>query len=130
MIVVDNSVLISALVDAGPTGKACAARLSGERLAAPAVIDFEALHVLRGLLLGNKITQPVADRAARCLPTFPVDRVPTTSLVGRIWELRGNYTAYDAAYVALAEQLGAPLVTSDAKMQRANGARCVVEVIR
>ncbi|MQS13011.1 type II toxin-antitoxin system VapC family toxin [Streptomyces kaniharaensis] len=129
MIVVDNSVLVAALVDRGPVGKACASRISGERLAAPALIDIEATSAVRGLLLGRKIEFADADRALRLLPSLPIQRAQHTELLPRIWELRGNFTAYDAAYVALAEHLGVPLVTGDAKLQRGSGARCVIEVI-
>ena len=56
-------------------------------------------------------------------------RFDTRRLLGRIWELRDNLTAYDAGYVALAEALGCPLITSDARIARATGPRCVVEVV-
>ncbi|MGP3998569.1 type II toxin-antitoxin system VapC family toxin [Streptomyces sp. 8N706] len=130
MIVVDNSILVAALVDQGPTGKACAARLSGRRLAAPSLIDIEAASALRGLLLGKKIEPGDADRALRLLPTLPIHRVHHSALLPRVWELRGNFTPYDAAYIALAEHLDAPLITGDAKLQRGSGARCAIEVIR
>lgn len=130
MIVVDNSALIALLTDPAVVGKAVAARLDGSELAAPAVIDLEAASALRGLLRGGKITKPVADRAMAQVPAFPLERVPHHGLLPRVWELRENLTPYDAAYVALAEQLGAPLVTGDAKLQRASGVRCAVEVFR
>lgn len=130
MIVIDNSVLVAALLDQGPVGKASAARMAGESLAAPALIDVEAAHVIRGLLLGGKIAPTDAQRAISALPRLPMSRVQHTDLLPRVWELRGNYTAYDAAYVALAESLRVPLVTGDGRLQRGGGARCVVEVIR
>lgn len=129
MIVVDNSVLVSALVDAGPTGKACADRLFGEQLTAPSLIDYEALNTLRGLVLGRKLTAREAERALRALPALPVERASCEHLLPRIWELRSNYSAYDASYVALAERLNAPLVTADAKLKRGSGARCVIELV-
>jgi len=130
VIVVDNSVLVAALVDQGATGKACAARLSGESLTAPALIDIEAAHAIRGLLLGGKICAADADRALRLLPSLPIRRTMHGDLLPRVWELRGNFTAYDAVYVALAEHLEIPLVTGDAKLQRGSGARCAIEVIQ
>ena len=130
MIVVDNSVLVSALVDGGPTGKACAARLSGERLVAPDLIDLEAANALRGLLIGRKITEREASRAIETLSVLPVERVPHSGLLPRVWELRHNCTPYDAAYVALAEHLNTSLVTGDARLHRAAGARCPIELIR
>lgn len=130
MIVVDNSVLVAGLVDRGATGKACAARLSGESLTAPALIDIEAANVIRSLLLGGKIEFADADRALRLLPSLPIRRIQHTDLLPRIWELRANFTAYDAAYVVLAEHLDVPLVTGNAELQRGSGARCAIEVIR
>ncbi|MEZ5239295.1 MAG: hypothetical protein R2716_10245 [Microthrixaceae bacterium] len=53
-----------------------------------------------------------------------------TGLLGRVWELRANLTGYDATYVALAEALGAPLVTADGRLARASGPRCVITVVR
>jgi predicted nucleic acid-binding protein len=129
VIVVDNSVLVAALVDAGPKGKGCADRLSGERLMAPSLIDYEALSTLRGLVLGRKLNVQDAEQAVRVLPALPVERVPCAHLLPRIWELRPNYTAYDASYVALAEKLNVPLVTADAKLKRGVGARCPIELI-
>jgi predicted nucleic acid-binding protein len=130
VIVVDNSVLVAALVDNGPTGKACAGRLSGQTLAAPSLIDIEAANAIRGLLLGKKIVSADAHRALRLLPTLPIRRVHHGDLLPRVWELRGNFTAYDAAYIALAEHLDAPLITGDSKLQRGSGPRCAIEVIR
>ncbi|WP_030543587.1 type II toxin-antitoxin system VapC family toxin [Streptomyces albus] len=129
MIVVDNSVLISSLIDAGPAGKACMARMSGERLVAPGVIDYEALSTLRNLLRARKVDVEVAERAVRVLPDLPIERVPCKHLIPRMWELRNNYTPYDAAYVALAEHLTVPLVTGDGRLARGSGARCIVELI-
>jgi predicted nucleic acid-binding protein len=130
MIVIDNSVLVAALVDQGPVGKACAARMSGESLAAPTLIDVEAAHAIRGLLLGRKIESADAHRAISTLPRLPVSRVQHTDLLPRMWQLRGNYTAYDATYIALAEALDAPLITGDERLHRGGGARCPVELIR
>lgn len=131
MIVIDNSVLVAALTDAGPFGKACASRLSGEPLAAPALIDLEAAHAIRGLLLAGKTDKDEAHHAIEQLQLLPISRVQHTDLLPRVWELRGNLTAYDAAYVALAEAFGAPLVTADARLARGVGsaARCPVELM-
>jgi predicted nucleic acid-binding protein len=131
VIVIDNSILVAALIDAGPFGKACAARMSGESLAAPALIDLEAARAVRGLLLAAKIDKDEAHRAIQRVQLLPVSRVQHTDLLPRVWELRGNLTAYDAAYVALAETMGAPLVTGDARLARGVGsaARCAVELM-
>jgi predicted nucleic acid-binding protein len=131
VIVIDNSVLVTSLIDTGPLGKACVARMSGEALAAPALIDLEATHAVRGLLLAGKIEKDKAHRTIQRVQLLPVSRVQHTDLLPRVWELRGNLTAYDAAYVALAETLGAPLVTGDARLARGVGsmARCAVELM-
>ena len=131
MIVLDNSALIAALIDPGPAGQSCAARIAGaSRIAAPAILDAEVVHALRGLLRGGKIDAPTADHAVAALEMLPVRRYPLPPLVARIWELKANATAYDAAYVALAEHLGVPLVTGDAKFSGIPRIRCSVETIR
>lgn len=129
MIVVDSSVLVAALLDRGPLGKACAGRISGERLAAPALIDIEAVSSVRGLLRGRKIDPTDADHALRLLPSLPIQRAWHAELLPRIWELRDDFTAYDAAYIALAEHMDVPLVTGDAELRRGSGARCAIEGI-
>ncbi len=69
---------------------------------------------------------PVAlDHLAR----FPIRRMALAPLLHRIWELRDNVTAYEAAYVALAERLESPFVTCDSKLVAANGPRCRFELI-
>ena len=129
MIVVDNSVLVAALVDGGRLGAACAERLTGQRLAAPALIDVEAAHSLRGLVRGGKVSAQLGSQAIDTVTRMPIERVNHQLLLPRIWSLRDNLTAYDAAYVALAERLGVPLVTGDARLSRAPGTECVVELL-
>lgn len=87
------------------------------------------LEHLRGLVLGRKPTVEQTEQAMEALPALPVERASTARLLPRIWELRSNYTAYDASYVALAEKLDVPLVTADARLMRGSGARCVVELV-
>ena len=60
---------------------------------------------------------------------LPIRRLPHAPLLPRIWALRDNLTAYDAAYVALAEAIGAPLLTADRKLARAPGIDCEVELL-
>lgn len=126
---VDCSVLIGALVDPGPVGAACAARLRGETMAAPALVDVEVAHALRGLVRARKVSQDVAARTLTALADMPIQRVMHQDLLPRIWSHRENLTAYDAAYVALAERVGATLVTGDARMSRAPGMQCAIELI-
>lgn len=72
------------------------------------------------------------DRAARSvgvLPRLGIDQVPLDGLLARMWQLRPNISGYDAAYVALAEQRGLTLVTSDARLARAATAHCRIELV-
>ncbi len=129
MIVVDASVLAIALADDGPDGDRARARLRGERLAAPELIDLEVVSVWRrqrrtGKLDGRRAAQALADLAA-----LPLQRAPHRPLLARCWELCDNLTSYDAAYVALAEGLEASLLTGDGRLSRAAGPRCRVEVL-
>ena len=125
MIVVDTSVAIAAL-----TGRRSARdALVDQRLVAPAHIDAEVAHVLRGLVLGRKLGGSQASAMLAVWGRLSVDRVPQPPLLARIWELRSNLTAYDAAFVAAAESQGIPLVTSDRRLANAVGPRCVMHLI-
>ncbi|MGQ4271020.1 type II toxin-antitoxin system VapC family toxin [Nocardiopsis changdeensis] len=129
MIVIDNSALVEMLVVAGPVGSAVAARVSkAEVLCAPYLLDTEIMSALLGLARGGKITSGQADTAMAAYDRLPIDRYGTLPLWPRVKVLRANLSAYDATYVALAEALGAPLVTSDARIARSGAARCPVEV--
>lgn len=89
----------------------------------------EVLSVIRGNLLGAKIKPDLAADAVAAAAAFDPIVPRTRVLAPRIWELRGNLTTYGAAYVAAAEQYRCMLVTTDARLARAPGARCAVEVI-
>jgi predicted nucleic acid-binding protein len=129
MIVVDASVMATALVDDGADGQRARARLQGEDLIAPALVDLEVTSVLRGLVRGGHVSDHRAALALADLIALPLQRVPHQGLVGRIWHLRDNLTVYDASYVALAETLDTTLVTADARIGRASGIQCDVEVL-
>ncbi len=129
MLVVDASVLAVALGDDGPDGDQARARLRGERLAAPELVDVEVASVLRrqtgvGAIDARRATLALADLAA-----VPVLRAAHRPLLARCWELRDNLTIYDAAYVALAEAMQATLLTGDRRMASAAGPRCLIEVL-
>ena len=128
MIVTDASFLVMALADDGDDGAGARARLRGEELAAPHLADLEVASVLRRSVAAGNVTVQRAQQALQDLSDLDVERVAHTSLLPRVWDLRGNYTAYDACYVALAELFQAPLLTWDAKMARGSGAQCVFEV--
>lgn len=130
MIVVDASVLAEALTGSGPVAEAAWAALERDsRWAGPPMLKTEVLSVIRGRLLGKKITQEAADEAVADLIAMVVDTIAEDCLLPRAWELRGDLTAYDATYVAAAEALGCPLVTMDVRLSRAIGPRCAVHVI-
>jgi predicted nucleic acid-binding protein len=129
VIVVDASVLAPALADDGRDGDLARGRLMGEELAAPELVDLEVTSALRKAVSRRRLPQRRAVLALRDLQLLPINRVSHLPLLGRIWELRGNITVYDAAYVALAEILGAALLTADKRLEQAHGVRCVVELL-
>ena len=98
-------------------------------VASPALIDLEFANVLRGLLAKELISPRHANRALTEFMRAPVQRHGHLALLQRIWRLRGNLTAYDASYVALAELLGADLLTTDKRLAGAPGIRCHVQVL-
>lgn len=128
--VVDASALVAFYASEGPRRAAIAARLAiGDALFAPAHLDVEIVSALRGLSRPNPALQTAVPGALRHLAGFPIRRMPLAPLLPRIWELRDNLTAYDAAYVALAERLDAHLVTCDGKLAGASGPRCRFDLI-
>jgi predicted nucleic acid-binding protein len=130
VLVVDASVLAVALADDGPDGDAARTRLRGETLAAPELVDLEVASVLRRQNRVGLVDNRRADLALTDLAALPMQRAAHLALLPRCWELRGNLTAYDAAYVALAEVLDAPLLTGDRRLARASGPTCTIELLR
>ncbi|MGO0578189.1 type II toxin-antitoxin system VapC family toxin [Ornithinimicrobium panacihumi] len=114
MIVVDASAMVEALVGRD-VDETLLDALAGQ-VAAPHILDVEVLSVLRGLVLGRKLTERAASAARDVYFDFVIGRYATAPLAERIWGLRHQYTSYDAAYIATAEALGAPLHTCDAKL--------------
>jgi predicted nucleic acid-binding protein len=97
-------------------------------LQAPHLLDVEVAQALRRFVLQGKLRAVRASQALEDLRAFPVKRYSHEILLPRIWALRQNLTAYDATYVALAEILGATLLTRDSRIQRAPGHSAQVEV--
>lgn len=122
--VVDASLVVAALVDAGPAGTWAEAYLSGEALAAPHLMQVEAANILRRAVLARDISDDTGALAYTDLLALRIDLFPYEPFAERVWSLRTNLTAYDAWYVALAESLGAELGTLDARLARATGPRC------
>jgi predicted nucleic acid-binding protein len=129
VIVVDAGVLVTALADDGPDGDLCRGRLTGQKLAAPHLVDVEVGSALRRLVRGGGVPERRARLALADLADLPVERAPAVPLLPRCWELRENVTFYDAAYVALAELLDVPLLTADERLPRASGPRCAIDVL-
>jgi predicted nucleic acid-binding protein len=130
MIVVDASVIASMLGYTDDRGRK-ARTVMGRDLewAAPEHWKVEVCSVMRGLALGGKITHELASRAVGRIPLLGVDTVPVDDLLPRMWQVRANISAYDAAYVALAERRDLTLVTADAKLARSATAYCRVELV-
>lgn len=114
MIVIDASAMIEALVGRDVDDSLLEA-LEGQ-VAAPHILDIEVLSVLRGLTIGNKLAVSKAETARTDHFDLLIDRYETAPLAERVWSLRHQHTSYDAAYLALAEALDAPLHTCDAKL--------------
>lgn len=133
MIVVDCSALIFFLGDEGPTGHRVRERVAKEdRLAAPHLIDYEIMSALLGLARGRRGGEPkLSERQLRkAVATYRdlvIDRHETLILWERVKGLSSNLSVYDAQYVALAESLGLPLITSDARIDKSGVARCEIE---
>ena len=130
MIVIDASAEVAVLLNTGPEVESIRERIArpGETLHVPHLFDIEVLHALRRLNLRGTVSSVRVQLALSRLRDTQLTRYPHTTLIERIWALRENLTAYDAAYVALAEALDAPLVTMDARLAQAPGIRAAVEV--
>lgn len=129
MIVVDASAALEVLLRTALAAPIEARLLaSGEALHAPHMIDLEICHVLRRYVRSGAITAQEGELALDDWLGLPVARHAHDLLLPQIWDLTASVGAYDAAYVALAETLGAPIVTSDARLARAHGHSAQVEV--
>jgi predicted nucleic acid-binding protein len=130
MIVVDASALADVLLRVGSSNAAEHRILDAkETLHAPHLVDLEILQVLRRFASAGKWETKRATEALADFDALRIARHPHKPFRQRIWELRKTVTAYDAAYLALAESLGCPLVTRDAKLRRASGHVATVEVL-
>jgi predicted nucleic acid-binding protein len=129
MIVIDASTVLELLLNT-EDADVVAERVfvPGERLHAPHLLDLEVAQVLRRYAIAGALTDERGRQALDDLDDLPLDRYPHALFLRRIWELRHNLTAYDAAYVALAETLGATLVTRDAALATARH-RARVDVV-
>lgn len=130
MIVVDASAVLELLLRgprADDVGRLVLSR--GETLAAPHLLDLEVAQVLRRVASRGLLAAPRASQAFDDLGAMPISRYDHLPLLPRVWALRQSLTAYDAAYLALAEAIGAPLVTCDAALGAAPGRTAEVIVV-
>ena len=128
MLVVDTSAVIAALAGRPPDRRLLDRLSSDGDLCAPHLLDVELLHGLRRLVIGGQLGEDRAADARDDFADLAVARYDHVALADRTWELRHDLTAYDATFVALAELLGVPLVTCDARLADAPGNRAVTEL--
>lgn len=129
MIVLDASAAIDWLLQT-PAGQRIEQRIYSrqETLHSVHLLDVEFAHVLRGLVRDGTLTAKRAEEAIEDLAALRITRYAPVLLLQRIWRLRQNLTAYDAAYVALAENLQVPLLTRDQRIAAAPGHSAAVEI--
>lgn len=125
VIVVDASAAMVAALRDGAARRA----IGDEFLAAPGLLDVEVASGLRRMVATGRLDSVDGRRALGLVARLGVRRHRMTPLLGRIWALRDTVSAYDAAYVALAEALACPLLTADGRLARAPGLRCMVTVV-
>jgi len=125
MIVLDASVVVELLTN-GPLAESLNEdlRTRNDQFIVPHLLDVEVTNALRALAAGGRLDSFRCAQAIVDLAMLPAERCDHTSLLGRIWELRHNFTAYDAAYIALAEEARA--ITADEKLRKGHRARVVV----
>ena len=127
MIVLDASVVVELLTN-GPLADSLRRDLAGrgESFIVPHLLDVEVVSALRNLVAGQRIDSHRSAQFLTGLAALPAERYAHTPLVGRIWELRHNFTAYDAAYIALAEATDSVLYTCDSKLCKGHRAQVVL----
>jgi len=129
MLVVDASVLVAALSNR-PSAPLVRRRLDeDDDQAAPEIIDVEVFGVIRGHFLRGHVDRSGAESTINRLHDWPGERLTHRPFLSRAWELRHNVRGWDAFYVALAEAFDATLLTTDARLARAKGPQCDIEVL-
>ncbi len=130
MIVIDASAVLELLLRTA-RGEQVESRVfeAEETLGAPHLLDVEVAQCLRRLATSREMTARRAEQALRDFADFRIERFAHVELIPRVWQLRDSMTAYDAAYVALAEALDASLLTCDSKLGRSHGHRARIEVV-
>jgi predicted nucleic acid-binding protein len=128
VIVLDASATIEWLIQSS-SGQLIEQRIysRNETLHAPHLLDIEVMQVLRRLTGQGLLSAQRAQAAVQDLYDLRIVRYPHFLFLRRVWQLRHNLSAYDAAYVALSEQLGASLVTRDGRLAASSGHRAIIE---
>lgn len=131
MLVLDASAAVELVLET-PQGRAVAARLTEETgpLHAPHLLDVEVLSALRRLVRTKDLARPAAESALAHFRLLPIVRYPHSYLLDRAWQLRASVSAYDAMYVALAEALGAPVLTCESRLANAHGHLAEVVLVK
>ena len=130
MIVVDASCLVEVVTDSVQSAVIAERLRADADHVAPHVIDAEVLAVVRRQWLAGLLDDTAAAQAVDDLGDWPGERYGLRSLLARAWELRHAVRSWDALYVALAEALETTLITTDARLARARGPLCSIEVVR
>jgi predicted nucleic acid-binding protein len=130
MIVLDASAAVELFLGTS-LGQAVARRIAdpAETLHGPHLLDLEVVQAFRHCTRTGRLTERRAAQALDDLLGLRLVRYPHEMLVERIWELRANVSAYDATYLALAEMLAAPLLTTDARLSRVPGTTAAIELL-
>lgn len=127
MIVADASAVLGSLI-AGEEGERLVPRIASEELAAPEVVDLEVHHALRRMVLRDELRAEESEAVRAEYLALSIERYTHEPLLDRVWGLRASLSAYDAAYVALAEALDVPLVTTDRRLARSRGHGATIEL--
>ena len=127
MIVLDASAVVELLTN-GPLANSLRRDLAGrsEPFIVPHLLDVEVVSAFRGLIAGRRIDSHRSEQLLTGLAALPAERYAHTPLLARIWELRHNFTAYDAVYIALAEATNSVLYTCDANLCQGHRAQVVL----
>jgi predicted nucleic acid-binding protein len=125
-LVCDASAVVAMLLDGGPDGRWATSVLDGAELAAPDLLWYDVANIIRRCELTAVVGSDQAAQAHTDLLELAIEPWPYEILARRAWELRRNLSIYDAGYVALAELIGATLVTLDRRIQGAPGVRCAI----
>ncbi len=129
LLVVDASVVLSVLIDPNPAADSIGRRLATATMLAPAILPFEVANVLRRRRNAGLLSPAEASLAFDGFGDLSIELWPWETVAARVWQLGENLSSYDAAYVALAEQTGATLLTRDRRILGAPGIECRVDAV-